>query len=73
MRVGCPHHDPAALLPRKRPRTHRVESGGHQGPSGRGGKSRRQRGFDRRTVQPVASRYVDDATSANGVHKTNGL
>ena len=40
MRVGGQHHAPAALLPRKRPRTHCVESGGHQGRSGRGGKSR---------------------------------
>jgi len=51
MRVGGQHHAPAALLPRKWPRTHRVESDGHQGPSGRDGKSRLQPGFDPRTVQ----------------------
>jgi hypothetical protein len=73
MRVGCQHHAPAALLPREQHCTHRVESGGHQGAPERDGKSCPQPGFDPRTVQPIASRYVDYTTSASGVHKTNCL
>ena len=53
-------HAPAALYPRERPGTHCT--GGWVGPRAgldRCGKSRSPPGFDRRTVQPVASRYID--------------
>jgi hypothetical protein len=55
-------HAPAALYPRERPGTHCI--GGLVGPRAgldRCGKSRPPPGFDRRTVQPVASRYTDYA------------
>ena len=56
-------HSPAAPYPRERPGTHCT--GGWVGLRAglyRYGKSRPQRGFDPRTVQPVGSRYTDYAT-----------
>jgi len=56
---GSQRHAPAALYPRERRGTHCTK--GWVGPRAgldRCGKSRPPPGFDRRTVQPVASRYT---------------
>ena len=56
-------HAPADLYPRERHGTH--YTGGWVGPRAcldRYGKSRPPPRFDPRTVQPVASRYIDYAT-----------
>ena len=68
MRVGGQLHAPAALPPGKRPGTHCI--GGWVGPrAGLGGcgKSRPPPGFDPRTVQPVSSRYTDNAIPAHKI------
>jgi hypothetical protein len=60
---STPHPD--RFTPRERPGTHSI--GGRVGLRGgldRCGKSRPPPGFDPRTVQPVASRYTDDAIPA---------
>jgi hypothetical protein len=60
MGVGGQLHAPAALPPGKRPSTHCI--GGLVGPRvglDGCGKSRPPPGFDPRTVQFVASRYID--------------
>jgi hypothetical protein len=68
MGVGGQCHASAVLLPGKRPDTH--YSGGWVGPMADldvCGKSRPHRGFDPRTVQPVASHYTDYAIPAHKI------
>ena len=59
MGVGCQHNTPAALTPGKTRYPLYRRLGGPQGRSGRVRKISPPPGFDRRTVQPVASRYTD--------------
>jgi hypothetical protein len=61
MGVGGQCHGPAALLPGKRPGTHRV--GGWVGP--RAGLISPPLGFNPRTIRPIASRYTDYAIPAH--------
>ena len=65
MGVGGQHHAPAALLLTKKPGTH--FEGGWVGP--RAGVdvcvNVSQREFDPQTVQPLASRYTDNAIPAH--------
>ena len=70
MVVGGQRHASAALPPRKRPGTHCV--GGWVGP--RTGlrwvrKISPPKGFDPRTVEPVASRYTDCTIAAHNQDK----
>jgi hypothetical protein len=60
--VGCQHHAPAALPPRKTRYPLYRRLGEPQVLSGRVRKISPPPGFDPRTVQPVASRYTDWAT-----------
>jgi len=55
--VGQRHARP--LYPWERPGTHYRRLGGPQGRSGRVRNMSSPMGFDPRTVQPVASRYID--------------
>ena len=54
-------------LPGKRPGAHCMRLGGPQGRSGRVRKVPPSPGFDPRTVQPVASRYIDEAIQVNSL------
>ena len=56
--VGDQRHAPAALPPEKTPYTLYRRLGVSQGPSGVVRKISHPPGVDRRTVQPVASRYT---------------
>ena len=62
--VGGQRLAPAALPPGKSRYPLYSGLGGPQGRSERCGKSRPPPGFDPRTVQPVASRYIDWAIAA---------
>jgi hypothetical protein len=63
-------HVPAALYPQERPGIHCTGgSVGSRAGLDRCGKSRPPRGFDTRTVLPVASRYTDYATRPTGFCK----
>jgi hypothetical protein len=63
--VGGQRHAPAAFLPTgKTPYPLCRRLGGHQGRSGQVRKISLPPGFDPRTVQPVASRYIDYTTRA---------
>jgi hypothetical protein len=65
MGVGGQRHAPAALPPLERRRTHCIGGWVVLGAGlDRCGKSRPQPGFDSRTVQPVASRYINCAIPA---------
>jgi hypothetical protein len=64
MGVGGQLHAPAALPPGKTRYTLYRRLGGPQGRSGRLRKISPTPGFDPRTVQPVASRYIDYAIPA---------
>ena len=64
MGVGGQHHTPAALPPEKTRYPLYRRLGWPQGRSGRVRKISPPPGFDRRTVQPVASRYTDWAIAA---------
>jgi hypothetical protein len=69
MRVGDQLHAPAALPPwieTQCPLYRRL--GGPQGRSGRVRKISPPPGFDPRTVQPVASRYIDYTIPAHSVN-----
>jgi len=59
MGVGGQSHAPDALLPGKSLYPLYRGLGGPQGRSGPVRKTSPQSGFDRRTVQPVDSRYTD--------------
>jgi hypothetical protein len=64
--MGAQRHAPAVLTPGMRPDIHCT--GVRSGPSaglGSCGKSRPPAGFDSWTVQPVASRYRDDANTVD--------
>ena len=85
MGVGGQRHAPAALRPRKTRYPLYKRLGGPQGRSGRVWKISSPPGFDPRTFQSVASRYIDYAISAPTnyniykwklnlmVHPTNGI
>ena len=64
MGVGGQHHAPAALPPGKTRYPLYRRLGGPHGRSGRVRKISPSPGFDPRTVQPVASRYIDWAIPA---------
>jgi len=64
MEVGCQRHAPAALPPRKTRNPLYRRLGRPQELSGRVWKTSHPPGSDPRTVQPVASRYTDCATTA---------
>ena len=64
MGVGGQRHAPAALPPRKTRYPLYRRLGGPQGRYGRVWKISPPRGFDPRTVQPVASRYTNCANPA---------
>jgi hypothetical protein len=66
-------HAPAALPPRKTLCPLYKTLGGVQGRSGRVRKSQPLRGFDPRTVQPVASRYMDRAIPAHWERVNKGF
>jgi len=59
MVVDGEYHNPAALLPGQRPGTHLQEAGWALLPVWTDAESLAPRGFDPRTVQPVASRCTD--------------
>jgi hypothetical protein len=63
--VGGQRHAPAALLPGKNRYLLHRRLGGPQGRSGRVRKISPLPGFDPRTVQPVASRFIDGAISTH--------
>ena len=67
MEVGGQRHAPAVLPPGKTRYPLYRRLGGSQGQSGRVRKISPPKGFDPRTVQPVASRYTDWAIP---VHQT---
>ena len=63
--MGCVQRNaPAALFPGKRPGTHLLEAGWHQGTSVWVRNISTAPGFDPRTFQLVASRYTDWAIPA---------
>ena len=65
MGVDGQRHAPVALLPGNKPGTHcTVGSVGARARLDVSGKCRPPTGFDLRTVQPVASRYIDYAIVA---------
>ena len=70
MGLGGQRHAPAALLPGKTRYPLRRRLGGPQGRSARVRKISPPPGFNPRTVQPVASRYIDWAIPAPLTTKT---
>jgi hypothetical protein len=64
-------HAPAALPPGKTRYPLYRKLGGPHGRSGQVGNISPPPGFDPRTVQPVASRYIDWAIPAHDVTKTS--
>ena len=70
MGVGGQRHAPAALSPGKTRYPLYKRLGGPQGRSGRVRKISPPPGFDLRTVQPVASRYIDWAIGPHDIWST---
>jgi hypothetical protein len=66
LEMGGQRHAPATLTQGNRPGTHCIRGrGGPQGGSGRVRKISHPRGFDPRTVQPIAIRYTDNVVPAH--------